>query len=89
MSLEPGNHTVLEDRDGDLWVRYDEWPGGLFGDGPTWRHISGKGWDEWAQDKVGQARSWEQILDYEPLEKVGGERAAWALAKVREAHDAD
>lgn len=87
---EPANHTVLADRDGDLWVRFDEWPALHALRRTTWRHIStGTCWDLWARDKVGSVRDWDNILDHEPLELVRGDRAAWALAMVREAHDAD
>jgi hypothetical protein len=83
---EPDNHTVLFDRDGDTWVRFDEWPG-MYG---TWRHIAtGDGWDRNTRDLVGQGRSWEQIQEHKPLIQPTDYRAAFAVAQVEGAHRRD
>jgi hypothetical protein len=83
---EPGNRTVLADRDGDLWVRFDEWPAPHALHRTSWRHIStGTIWDEQARNKVGSVRDWEDIQDSRPLTVVDAERAAWARALVEEA----
>jgi len=87
---EPDNHTVLADRDDDLWVRFDEWPHPYAVHRASWRHIStGTCWEPWARDKVGSARDWGDIQDYRPLTEVSPDRAAWALAKVKAAHSED
>lgn len=72
---EPDNHTVLEGRGGDMWVRYDERPSPL---GP-WRRVAlcGVGVLVFSVD-------WEEVLEFQPLYAVTGAAAGLALDKVRE-----
>ena len=87
MNSEPGNHSVVIDRDGDTWVRFDEWPGWI---GYNWRHIStGNIWDERARNQVGSARAWYLVQEHEPLVMASPDVATDAVAQVERAWRAD
>lgn len=74
--IEPNaNHTVLEGRDGDMWVRFEERPSPL---GP-WRRVALCG----AGALVFSAE-WSEVLEFEPLYTLTGVAAELALQRVRE-----
>jgi hypothetical protein len=78
---EPANHSALVDRFGDTWVRADDVPGR---NGSWWPLTDGTGWEPWARTGVGQARTWPEVEEYAPLTEADPDRAARALAMVRE-----
>lgn len=78
---EPGNHTAWVDKTGGTWVRVDDHPG-KWASG-TWYPITdGPGFEEWAQDGVGEARPWEWLGEYGPFEPADADRTARALRLV-------
>lgn len=82
---EPDNHTAVVDRFGDTWVRVDEHPGRW---GTWWPLCTGPGSPPsawlWEPDDIGTPRRWEDITEAGPFTVADQERAAAALACVRE-----
>jgi hypothetical protein len=79
---EPDNHTAVVDRGGDTWVRDDETPGQY---GNWWPLTDGPGWEPWARNSVGQARTWDQVDPvYAPFVQADPDRTARALERVRQ-----